>query len=148
MAGIYRITYLYLNVIFLCFSVYIPAQKSLCAPTCIVPCSGLPACRCQVFGCSALSGAGLIEVQQWLAAAAVAVSKSNSYWPPSSCRSFHRDTSRPLSACDSTSFRDRRDEMLGTFATATPPGSQAGLSLAVSECLPPSPMFNHLKVVC
>ncbi|OEH76049.1 ADP-ribosylation factor family protein [Cyclospora cayetanensis] len=72
---------------------------------------------------NALSGLGVSEVEQWLAAVATAAAKPNSrYWtshvPPQRLRCDSRGSA---SAYDANSLSGRRDEMLGPFAVTTPP---------------------------
>ncbi|KAL8445661.1 hypothetical protein Emag_005040 [Eimeria magna] len=72
----------------------------------------------RVLGCSALSGAGLAQVQQWLASVAISVSRANSFWRSACPRNFRRGG---LGAAATTSggsgSSDRQQELLGTCAT-------------------------------
>ncbi|KAL8269870.1 hypothetical protein Esti_006202 [Eimeria stiedai] len=72
---------------------------------------------CQVLGCSALSGAGLAQVQQWLVNVAFSVSRANSFWRSACPRNFQRGGSRAAMTSAGSGLSDRQQELLGTCAT-------------------------------
>ncbi|KAL8427735.1 hypothetical protein ACSSS7_007560 [Eimeria intestinalis] len=66
---------------------------------------------------TALSGSGLVQVQQWLASVAVGLSRSNSFWRSACPRNFRRGGARAITAKGGSDSNERQQELLGTCAT-------------------------------
>ncbi|KAL8446600.1 hypothetical protein Emed_005054 [Eimeria media] len=67
---------------------------------------------------TALSGAGLAQVQQWLASVAISLSRANSFWRSACPRNFRRGGARAAAATsEGSTSSDRQQELLGTCAT-------------------------------